>query len=178
MFKRFAAVCVAAVLYSVASLSAGAAELKDFYGEWVGSGVAFDDTDPSMRRDSFVSVMPEGDGFVVAWTTQSVQRDAERNMDVYRNKATRRNFQPTERPGIFEANMERVATGYHVVSCWAYVKDSALVVVELLRQDDGTYTMSNYAREIDGDDMKVTFTRITDGELVRRATLDLRKIED
>jgi hypothetical protein len=155
-------------------ISAGAAELADFYGSWRGEALAEtrgDVAEPVTTRDLDVSIAPESEdgGFTVTWSTvlRAGQADGAR-------KTASRTFRSSGRPGIWRTrgpgDPMRQA-GY----AWARLMDDTLSVYTLTITDTGGYEMHVYDREIEGDEMTLRFTRLEDGRVVRLVSGRLRR---
>ena len=98
------------------------------------------------------------------------------NPDV-RRKSSTLSFIPTNKYNVF-----RSATGGDPLSgvplTWARLVGNTLTVHSLVVDDDGTYNMLTYDRTLSGTGMALVFTRVRDGEPVRKVEGKLIKYGD
>ncbi len=153
--------------------------ISAFYGQWSGSGVSESNVSLYFRltsRDLDVSIAPQGDGFVVDWTTVQRQRGDPNNPTPERKSSVLR-FVRTDRPSVWRATGssdplldERYA--------WARVKGQTLTVHTLAIAGDGGYEMQIYTRTLTPLGMNLDFVAFRDGEERRTAKGRLVKVAD
>ena len=170
---------VAGVLTLLISGSAAAADLniKAFFGKFQGGGVA--ENEDSLyfgvtARDFDVTVAPNGDGFSVSWTSV-IRGGGDPNKPNVRRKTTKRTFAATNRPGIWKAveSKDPVSDGE---LCWARISGTTLSVYLMVVRDDGRYELQQYDRKLTANGMEMQFTRLRDGDKVRRVSGRLVKV--
>lgn len=175
MFRIF---CVSALL-AVLAVAAHAENrpIKDFYGQYVGSGAIFaeDTGGRPVSRDSFVEITPLENGFKLFWNTQSA-RPAKEGVARFKVKGATRFFKLENGSRYAAEDSGDPFKGKR--KSWAYIDGDSLFVTELQVKESGSYDLTSYERRLlPGDKMKVTFTRIQNGEVVRRAMLTLDKLK-
>lgn len=164
----------------LASASTGYAadlSIKAFYGKFQGGGVA--ENDDSLyfgvtARDFDVNIQPAGKGFSVTWTSV-IRGGGAPGKPKTRRKTSTRTFQATARPGIWQATKSKDPIGGGEL-CWARIKDNTLTVYLMVLRDNGAYELQKYARTLLPTGMEMTFTRLRDGEKVRRVKGRLVKV--
>lgn len=147
-----------------------------FYGQWSGSGISESNVSLYFRltsRDIDVLIEPEGDGFVVSWTTVQRQRGDPDNPTPER-KSSALEFVPTDRANVWRATGssdplldERYA--------WARVLGQTLTVHTLAITADGGYEMQVYDRTLTAVGMDLKFSRVRDGKTLKQITGSLLK---
>ncbi len=132
--------------------------------EGAGAGTAAD------SRDSRVVITAEGSGFRVQWSTLMVD---EENPSVVKVKdSTEILFAGTSDPTVFRGQPQNdLFTGRPIY--WARIDGKTLFVNAVVVAADGTYDVTQYARTVEGDTMRVDFVRFKDGDEVRRVVGDL-----
>jgi hypothetical protein len=163
---------VAAIVAPTRSGAEGAAGIKDFFGRFVGQGVAKnrDNLDfARTMRDLDTFIEPAGaDGFTVKWTT--VIRDVEggRKID---NSLT---FVPAGKPNVFKANDagDPVAKGQYA---WARIDGRTLVVNVLEVGEEGQGRWQVYERRLTGDGMELTYRRLDHSGALRIVSGKLKR---
>lgn len=181
---RLFAVLAAAVLLFTASAQAqqprrapAPVGISAFYGEWRGSGISESNISTNFRltaRDLDVTVKPDGEGFVISWTT--VQRQSgDPNNPTAERKATTIRFVPSGRAGIWKEVDARdpLASDRYA---WAAIHGQTLTVQSLAIRDDGGYDMQVYDRTLEPTGMKLDFTAFSDGSQRRTARGRLVKV--
>ncbi len=161
---------LAAVIVWVSAVQALAQDqaLKKFFGFYRGSGVAEDEDSAYFRtsvRDFDVTIAPEGDGFRVSWVT--IRRGGDPNNPKIKRKESSMRFAPSARPGIFQATPQGdplLGQQY----AWAQVIDNNLQVTMMTLNETGGYEIQRWDRELTGLGMQMTYSRVRDGEPVRR----------
>ena len=154
--------------------------LETFFGTFEGSGVA--QTPDSFyfgttARDLNVTIGaagPKGEGFSVRWTSV-IRSGADATPDVRRKTATRV-FEPAGRPGVYRGEAADPLKGEEVA--WARLAGNTLTVYLMTVRADGRYEVQKYDRTLMDTGMKLEFTRVRDGEPVRRVTGRLVKVRN
>jgi hypothetical protein len=118
-------------------------------------------------RQSRVEITADGTGFVITWATLYVDDD---NPAVFKIKdSTKIGFRPTTTPGAYgQADAGALWTGKPYY--WARIEGDTLNVSALVLDADGSYDVTHYARTLQGDTMRLEFTRFKDGMLDRTVT--------
>ncbi len=155
----------------------GTVSIAAFYGQWTGSGVSESNVSLYFRltsRDLDVIIAPEGDGFVVNWTTVQRQRGEPKN-PAPESKSSVLRFIPADRPNVWRATGstdplrdERYA--------WARLKGQTLTVHTLAIAEDGGYEMQVYRRTLSALGMNLEFVAFQNGEERRTAKGRLVKV--
>lgn len=163
---RFALVIL--VMTGAGSVRAADLPIDAFYGHWSGGGVA--ESPDSLyfdmsARDFDVRIAPSGAGFLVAWTTILRKGGTPENPEFIK-RSTELVFSPGSRPGIYEAAPAGNLLAGEPVS-WARIEGSTLTTYTMVVADDGTYTVSSYARTVSAGGMDLVFTAIREGSPVR-----------
>jgi hypothetical protein len=160
----------AALVFFGALNVAWAQDVSPFAGHWKGSGIS--ETDDSIFfavtvRDMDVVITPGADGaFSLAWTTIMRESGDPNNPEVEK-KSAEITFRPWGAPGVYRA----VDMGDPLKSepvWWSRVEGQTLYTYMMLINEDGTWVVQKYTREVTGQGMTVTFERIADGEPVRQ----------
>ena len=154
----------------------GTVSISAFYGKWSGSGVSESNVSLYFRltsRDLDVSIAPQGDGFVVDWTTVQRQRGDPENPTPERKSSALR-FVPTDRPNVWRATGSSDPL-LDELYAWARLKGQTLTVHTLAIAEDGGYEMQVYDRTLTGDGMDLNFTRVRDGKTLKNITGSLLK---
>jgi len=170
---------IAGLLFFVASSAVQAADLsiKAFYGQFQGGGVA--ENDDSLyfgvtARDFDVNIQPAESGFSVTWTSVIRGGGSPGKPDT-RRKTSMRTFKSTARAGVWQAvESKDPVTGGEL--CWARIRDNTLSVFLMVVRDNGAYELQQYDRTLLATGMEMTFTRLRDGEKVRRVKGRLVKV--
>lgn len=163
---------VAAIVAPTRSGAESAAGIKDFYGRFIGQGVAKnrDNLDfARTMRDLDTIIEPAGaDGFTVKWTT--VIRDVEggRKID---NTLT---FVPSGKGNVYKASDagDPVAKGQYA---WARIDGRTLVVNVLEVGDEGQGRWQVYERRLTGDGMELTYRRLDHSGALRIVSGKLKR---
>jgi len=160
-------------LLAAAALWAGPAAADDpsidaFAGQWVGKVTVetLGPTDfPNTVRETGVTVTPDGKGgFSLEWST--IRRESGDREDpeetVQENQLT---FPAGDKPGRWLS--PRTEGG---VEWFARLDGPTLTVSGFALLPDGQAELQTYRRTLEGDAMGLTYTRIVDGDLKRRAS--------
>jgi hypothetical protein len=108
-----------------------------------------------------------GTGFTITWSTLYI--DDENPSDVKIKDSTEITFAATDTPTLFKQKdaPELFSGKPHY---WARIEGNTLHVSALVLDADGTYDVTHYARTLDGDAMRLEFTRFKDGQLQREVS--------
>ena len=179
MLARFAiAVWLSlAVLAGTPAVAGENLPIEAFAGRFEGTGIARDeiskDVDETVRELA-VTIVPEGGGFALSWSTVLRQGGDPENPDV-RENAHALFFEPTDRAYVFQGAVEiDPLAGWPFV--WARISGNTLSVYSLLVHEDGSYEIHTYDRTLGAMGMELYFTRVRDGKLVRSVTGKLVKV--
>jgi hypothetical protein len=142
-----------------------------FFGAFQGStkvvsGAGAGTTDASGRMSRVVTAAA-GTGFTITWSTLYI--DDENPSDVKIKDSTEITFDATDSPTLFKQKgaPELFSGKPHY---WARIEGNTLHVSALVLDADGTYDVTHYARTLDGDSMRLEFTRFKDGQLQREVS--------
>jgi hypothetical protein len=153
--------------------------INAFYGKWIGSGVSQSESSIAFRyshRDLNVTVTPAGSGFAISWTTiQRKKGDPNNPTPVKKTSST--TYVPAGRANVWRATRSLDPIGGRVYS-WARLKDQTLTVNSFQILPDGSYEMQVYDRVLSGLGMKLTFSRIVNGKLIRTVKGQLTKFSE
>jgi hypothetical protein len=155
-------------------IQAAGLPISAFFGTFSGGGVAQNDDSVYFAvtaRDFDVVIRPDKaapNGFRVTWTSV-IRRGGDPSRPKIRRKSTTRVFVPTGRPGIFRDTSSADPVSGKEMG-WARIKDQSLIVYQMVIDDDGAYELQRYERTLSGLGMQLSFTRLRDGERVRRVT--------
>jgi hypothetical protein len=168
----------AAVSLAVSAAQAADRKIDDFVGRWIGTGQATQGVvNPTVTqsRDSEVIIQKAASGFKISWTTMSSSvNDATKS----KVKASELTFKPAKKPGVYSD----VKSGYAVdgkKTTWARLSGNTLSITQLVIAEDGQWDVTVYDRTLkDADHMNLSFTRITNGQVARQATLAMTRAKD
>jgi hypothetical protein len=174
---------LALLLCSASAHLAHAAEslLGDLPGRYEGQTVEPPD-DGLAKRDLGVTIREHGKtGFTVEWMTVIREPD-----EKPRQRAYSVDFEATDRPGIFGSAMRKDMFARAVPLdplkgepyFWARILGSTLTVHALLILDDGSYEIQTHDRTVTADGMKLVFTRVREGRLLRTIVGELRRVRE
>jgi hypothetical protein len=149
--------------------SAAAQDYAPFLGHWKGTGIS--ETDESvyfaetMRDMDVVIEAEETDGFTLTWTTVTRESGDPENPDVKRSTATL-TFRAAGEPGVYHAEPAGDPLAGEAF-WWSRIDGMALHTYRLQLRADGIWAVQHYIREITSEGMRLTYTRIADGEPAR-----------
>lgn len=126
-------------------------------------------------RMSRVETKAVGNGFSITWSTVYV--DDEIPSDVKMKDSTEITFVTTPEAGVFQQKDPGklwAGKAYY----WARIDGDTLNVTSLVLRADGTYDVAHYARTVQGDTMRLDFTRFKDGLLQRHVTGNLARVAE
>lgn len=163
---------VAAIVAPTRSGAESAAGIKEFYGRFVGQGLAKnrDNLDfARTMRDLDTIIEPAGaDGFTVKWTT--VIRDEEGGRKI-ENSLT---FVPSGKANVFKTadSGDPIAKGHYA---WARIDGRTLVVNVFEVGQEGQGRWQVYERRLTGDGMELTFRRLDHSGALRIVSGKLKR---
>ncbi len=167
---------VLAILLAVWTGAAAAQETKrisDYYGSYIGQSVS-DNVAGLSARDLSVTIKPTKEGFNLTWITV-IHRPGNQS----RRKSYSIDFTKTPRRGIWGSAMRSDAFGGRrpvdplredVPFVWATLRGATLTVNALLIIQDGGYELQTYQRTLIKEGMKLSFTRLRNGERLKQIT--------
>jgi hypothetical protein len=145
-----------------------------FYGRFTGGAEIKGDPNAPARRESEVEVAPTSNGFQITWTTLSLDPS---NVGGVKVKTAVEKFVRTEHPQLFRSEEDGDPLGGTPLT-WASITGNTLTMTTLTVWPDGTHDVASWARRVVDDQMHLLFTRIQDGEIVRRVEGELVRIDD
>ena len=154
--------------------------ISAFYGHWKGSALSQSEISLYFQltaRDIDVKVGPlDGGGFRLTWATVQRQKgDPDQPKETL--KTTTVDFVPTTRAGVWRTTATNDPMSGHPY-VWARLAKTTLSVYSMGITVDGAYEMQVYKRTLTPQGMKLVFTRVVDGETVRRAEGQLIKFSN
>jgi hypothetical protein len=122
------------------------------------------------ERQSRVIITPKGNGgFELQWSTLFVDNE---NTGVMKVKdSTTIDFDQAA-AGVYTGTEQNALFSGKPIY-WARINGNTLFVQALIVQEDGTYDLTHYARTVEGDTMRLEFSRFKDGDEARRVQGDL-----
>ena len=166
--RAIAGICFSIVANSVPA-TAQDLPLAAFFGTFKGGGVAENSDSIYFGvtvRDFDVSIQHAENGFRVDWAT-IIRRGGDPNNPQIKRKSQSATFQLTDRPGVYRA-MDLADPLLGGKYAWARIEKQTLYVYVLLISADGKYDMQTYERTIKPSGMDFNFSRVRDGEPVRK----------
>lgn len=167
---------VLAILLAISASTVAAQQsrpIADYYGSYVGQSVSINGAGLS-ARDLSVTIKPTKEGFNLTWVTV-IHRKGQKS----RRKSYSIDFTKTPREGIWGSAVRRDAFGGRrpvdplredVPFVWATLKDATLTVSALLIIEGGGYELQTYERTLIKEGMKLSFTRLRNGERLKQIT--------
>lgn len=146
--------------------------LNDFFGEWLGSGLAKEGGSTTQNRDTNVTIEKSGDGFKITWSTMRTQIEDQASSVV---KSTTLKFKGTPDAKVFHATdaSDPLKGGR---TAWAMLSGATLRIQLFVVEANGDWNLQIYDRTLTAADaMDVKFKRLTNGEVARQAELKLTK---
>jgi hypothetical protein len=178
----FALSIVAAVTTGSALANAPARTSADaidsYFGDWQGKATATSETDedfPTSSRDIAVTLArTDIGGFLVSWSTLQRQKgNPDAPLEVM--KSTTVEFVPAPAPNTWRSKSEIDPYGGNALY-WARIDGSGLVISSFAINESGKPELQTYRRSLRGKEMRLEFTNVTDGKLVRTVKGSLRRI--
>jgi hypothetical protein len=152
--------------------------LQKFFGNYTGQSISLADQGLS-ERDLAVTIKPyQNEGFSLDWTTITKRPDGKTKHQSYSVA-----FEPTPRAGIYRAAQRRNMFGHFTPLdpmagepyLWAHLSDDTLTVQALIITEDGGYEIQTYERRLAPHGLDLTFSRISDGKILKTIDGVLRK---
>jgi len=173
-FARSVTLAVAStiVLGSVASAQAGAIDTR-FFGHWTGSATVTDytgGTPKTMDRDVELDIRRVGiNSFEVlnTQTTTSSEKETRISVEPIGVNAVHQVFEPIGTTNRWAAQKDCSDISKRKGCGWAHLEGGILVIDVLTVDAKGSQTIMSTKRQLTDDGIKVSFHRITDGELMR-----------
>ncbi|MDB5359094.1 MAG: hypothetical protein JWO51_391 [Rhodospirillales bacterium] len=173
-FACFFRIAAASIILLSSAGAANAASIDSrFFGHWVGTGTVTDyvaDTPKAMDRNIEVEIKKVGaNGFEVRNSLMTTMSDKETRVVAEPTGATavHQVFEPIGTTGRWAAQKACTDLTKRKGCGWAHVVGSTLVVDVLTVDAKGAETIMSTKRQLTEDGIKVTFRRITDGDLSR-----------
>lgn len=152
--------------------------IDDYFGDWQGTATATSETDedfPTSRRDIAVTIARSDiGGFLLSWSTLQRQK-GNPNAPLEVMKSTTVEFVPAPMPNTWKAKVE-VDPYSGGVLYWARLDGTGLVISSFAINADGKPELQTYRRRVTGTNMRLDFSNITDGKLIRSVKGSLRRL--
>lgn len=140
-----------------------AARLADFFGFYLGFGMATDGTGPNFRteRDLRLTIGPlEGGGFEIVWSTVK-QKGSKPGSLVSEESEHTAQFRPSDKPGVFLGVNSGTLFGEAPIT-WARLEGDALVVYSMDVDESGVAELHVYQRMLTAKGLELFFTATRD----------------
>lgn len=177
MLRRFLIVLLTTLV--TAAARAAPANIEQFFGEYQGEAIT-NHEDEVGKRDLRLKISPTKNGFNVNWI--SVTRRADGKL---KRKEYSIDFHPTRRSKIFRSGEGRDMFGNAVPLdpmngdpyVWARIHERTLTVYALHVLEDGGYEIQTYVRTRTPQGLKLKYSRVRDGEILRTVNGTLREVK-
>jgi len=161
-----------------ASAKTNPGAIDSYLGDWQGKATATSETDedfPTSSRDIAVTLArTDIGGFLVSWSTLQRQKgNPDTPLEVM--KSTTVEFVPAPTPNTWRSKSEIDPYGGNSLY-WARIDGSGLVISSFAINESGKPELQTYRRSLRGKEMRLEFTNVTDGKLVRTVKGSLRRI--
>ncbi len=159
-----------------ASNANAAARLADFFGYYLGFGMATDDTGPIYRteRDFRLTIGPlEGGGFEIVWSTVK-QKGSDPSSLVSEDSEHTAQFRPSDNPGVFLGVNNGTLFGDGPIT-WARLQGNVLVVYRMEVDETGVAELHVYQRMLTKNGLELIFTATRDNIEIRSVRGRYRK---
>ncbi len=174
----FLSALVVVLSLTFGAMSAWAAEITPFVGDYTGSASVVDADGTETPRDMSVSIHETGDGFNVSWTTTTYKGDGRVKEEKYSV-----DFQTTARPDVFSAAMKRNVFGHEVPLdpmngepfVWGRIEGSTMTVFSLFIDQNGGYELQQFDRTLADGGLDLAFSRFRNGVKSRSVETFLEK---
>jgi len=174
-FRRY--LCLAVLLGICFANSANAAtRLADFFGFYLGFGMATDRTGPNFRteRDLRLTIGPlEGGGFEIVWSTVK-QKGSNPSSLVSKESEHTAQFRPSDKPGVFLGVNSGTMFGEAPIT-WARLEGDVLVVYSMDVDEGGVAELHVYQRKLTAKGLELFFIATRDNIEVRSVRGSYRK---
>ena len=129
------------------------------------------DTEAAGRLSRVVTVA-NGKGFTITWSTLYIDEENPSALKI--KDSTEIKFDATDNPALFkQAKAPALWTGKP--HYWARIDGDTLNISAIVLDADGTYDITHYARTVQGDVLRLEFTRFKDGQFQRHVTGTLER---
>jgi hypothetical protein len=170
LWRPFAAIALVAAVFGSAR-AADEVTIDAFSGQWVGKVTVetVGPTDfPDTVRDAGVTITPDAaGGFSLEWST--VRRESgDRESPDETVQDSQVSFARGDRPGRWVAvdgDRDKAGTRW-----FARLEGATLTVAGFALLEDGQAELQTYRRTLEGDSLGLTYTRVVDGDVKRRAS--------
>lgn len=167
---------VARVLVASAE-EAQADAIDPFVGEYVGRTLSNGEGEIE-ARDASVTIEKADGGFVIKWTTVTHRANGRA-----KRKSHSVRFQATDRDSLFSSAMKRDKFGGLTPLdplkgepyVWAKIEGKTLRVHAMIITETGGYEMQIYDRTLTDSGLRLNFSRVRDGEILRDITANLAR---
>lgn len=182
---RILSACMAMLMSFVIAASAAAPKppqplsIETYYGEWQGKATAMSETDedfPTSSRDIAMKVdKSDLGGFVISWSTLQRQKgNPKAPLEVM--KSTTVEFVPA--PVLNTWRTKNYADAYSGgILYWARLDGAGLSISSFTVNADGKPEYQTYRRRLNGNEMRLEFSNVTDGKFVRTVKGSLKKLK-
>lgn len=162
--------------FMVGAAAAKDAAISDFSGQWVGqvSVETAGETDfPTSVREAGLLLTPDDNGgFTIEWSTVKREKgDPQRPDESVADVEIP--FVPAAGPGRWSAVGGNPAKGEAI--WFARLEEATLTIVGFALLENGQAELQTYQRTLEGESLGLSYTRVVDGAVVRRASGVLTK---
>lgn len=152
--------------------------IESYFGDWQGVATAMSETDedfPTSKRDIALTITKSDlGGLLVSWSTLQRQKgNPKAPLEVL--KSTTVEFVPAAAQNTWKAKAD-VDPYTGGVLYWARLDGSGLVISSFTINQDGRPEYQTYRRRLNGPEMKLEFSNVTDGKFVRTVKGSLKKL--
>ena len=169
--------CLVVLLGTCFASNANAAtRLADFFGFYLGFGMANDRAGPIYRteRDLRLTIGPfEGGGFEIAWATIKRKGSNPSSLVSQESEHTAQ-FRPSNKPGLFLGVNSGTVFGETPIT-WARLQGNVLVVYRIEMDESGAAEMHVYQRMLTAKGLELYFTATRDNVEIRSVRGRYRK---
>jgi len=154
-------------------------DFEAFYGHFVGSS-ASDGSTQIQKRDIDVMIKPYKRGFNITWSTISHRAGKQPKKSAFSI-----NFRLSGRQNVFGSAMGKDKFGNEIPLdplkgnpyVWAIIDGKTMTVNSLLVFEDGGYEIQTYERTLIDGGMSLEFSRVRNGDVLKKIKGDLRRVE-
>ncbi len=174
-FRRF--LCLVVLLgFCFANNANAATRLADFFGFYLGFGMATDRSGPIFRteRDFRLTIGPlEGGGFEIVWSTVKRKGSSPGSLVSEESEHTAQ-FRPSDKPGVFLGVNSGTVFGEAPIT-WARLQGDVLVVYSMEVDESGVAELHVYQRMLTAKGLELFFVATRDNIEVRSVRGRYRK---
>ena len=163
------------------------AVLDDFFGSYVGGGLAERDDGSTEERDMDVSIKSyKNNGFTLSWITVVRDEEGGRTGPGVKRRSVEEDFVPSpDMPGIFVSAPEGGLFSHAELANplsgdpfrWASLRDNTLAVYSAGINEDGGTELQIYERTLTEEGLDVSFVRLADEHVKVRVDGSLIRAE-